>query len=322
MVGSKVLNEIVLMRPICIICIIIGHAFAAYSGAWVVPNIQFIDIYKYVNPFFISFQLAAFVYISGYLFESHCIKIRQSSITDYVKKKAKRLLLPCYILSCVYILLFERNNWNMISFLNGSGHLWFLPMLFWCYLWLFLYRKYIRGISKCNIFDAIWLVLLSLFLYKLKIPFGISSSFYYFPFMYMGCLVYNYKEYFSQSSLKRLLLVVAFTYSLLVYYVLIKDSSVFMLFIMKYFICIFGTLTLWLICFLLKNNIGHIWINLNKRSYGMYLLHQFVLIILYYYCSAFALPILLPFIYLLITLFLSYSMISLLLNTKLGKYIS
>ena len=84
MVDSKVLNEIVLIRPICILCIIIGHAFAVYSGAWIAPDIRHIDIYKYVNPLFISFQLAAFVYISGYLFEFHYVKIKQSSIVENV----------------------------------------------------------------------------------------------------------------------------------------------------------------------------------------------------------------------------------------------
>ncbi|WP_459186839.1 hypothetical protein ACGE0T_11805 [Parabacteroides sp. APC149_11_2_Y6] len=65
------LNEVYIIRPILILCIVIGHSFAIYSGAW--ENVEALTenvplVYKWLNPFFISFTLQAFVVISGYLF--------------------------------------------------------------------------------------------------------------------------------------------------------------------------------------------------------------------------------------------------------------
>ena len=86
MVDSKqMLPEIILMRPICILSIIIGHAFAIYSGAWGGSSIPYVKEYQYVNPIFISFQLCAFVFISGYLFE-HNIKQRAFFYQFYKKE--------------------------------------------------------------------------------------------------------------------------------------------------------------------------------------------------------------------------------------------
>lgn len=325
MADSKLLlGEIILMRPICIVCIIIGHVFAAYSGAWMVPNIMQIEYYKYFNPFFISFQLTAFVYISGYLFEYNYIKVQRVNITGYMRKKVKRLLLPCYILSCIYIFFFENNSWSITGFLNGSGHLWFLPMLFWCYLWLILLRKFIgQYIEKKGVTLFVGLLPLSLFLYKLEIPIGISLSFYYLPFMYMGCLFCRNKDVFTKKKLKSLFTIMFVIYILLLLFSFVAHTSSVVLFTVKYLIGISGTLALWSVCFLLKNNIRYFWHDLNKRSFAMYLFHQFIIIYLFYFSKLTSIfsSSLLPFLCLIITFLFLYVLTYLLSFTKVGKSI-
>lgn len=67
---KKTLLEVAIMRPILILCIVIGHSFAIYNGAWPSPfDVNIHSIYRYINPLFISFQLAGFVFISGYVDE-------------------------------------------------------------------------------------------------------------------------------------------------------------------------------------------------------------------------------------------------------------
>ena len=59
-----------LFRPLCIMSIVIAHVFAVYLGAWEKLTLLInIPIYQYMNFLFVSFQLPAFVFISGYLFE-------------------------------------------------------------------------------------------------------------------------------------------------------------------------------------------------------------------------------------------------------------
>lgn len=95
---EKLLSEIVLMRPICILSILIGHVFAVYSGAWDMPkDLINIPFYKYFNFIFIAGQLPAFVFISGYLFEYKHDVIYGKSFLSFFNNKIRRILFPCFV---------------------------------------------------------------------------------------------------------------------------------------------------------------------------------------------------------------------------------
>ena len=84
----NLLGEVVIIRPVLILSIVIGHAFAIYSGAWIAPEyIEHVKWYESINPIFINFQLAAFVFISGYLFEFKKNKVNEPG---FVMHKFKR----------------------------------------------------------------------------------------------------------------------------------------------------------------------------------------------------------------------------------------
>ena len=52
MKNSK-LNEILLLRPLLILCVIMGHCFAIYNGSWKnTYGVEEIEFYKYFNPIF------------------------------------------------------------------------------------------------------------------------------------------------------------------------------------------------------------------------------------------------------------------------------
>lgn len=136
--------EVAMMRPMLILCIVIGHSFAIFSGAWPSPfedTIHEPSIYSSVNPLFISFQLAGFVFISGYV-NSYisCSRSVKPNIAEILLKKTKRLLVPAWIFGAIYYMLFlyESDTFTIKSCLLeiflGAGHLWFLPMLFGCIL--------------------------------------------------------------------------------------------------------------------------------------------------------------------------------------------
>lgn len=137
------LDEVTLMRCILAILIVFMHAFTCYNHSWRAPE-GFIDIpaYKWLTRISFAFTLEAFVFISGYLFAFQRITLdSKTSFVPLVANKLKRLMLPSIIFSAAYFSIFYQYKGlgSMVySIINGCGHMWFLPMLFWCFLgsWL------------------------------------------------------------------------------------------------------------------------------------------------------------------------------------------
>ena len=140
---SKQLNEIIFLRPLLIVGVIIGHCFAIYSGAWKNTfGIEPVWFYQFLNPFFI--HLGAFVMVSGYLFAYKKDKYLASSTWNFIFMKFKRIYFPCFIFSILYIVILQPEllvdvKTVIVNLLKGTGHLWFLPMIFanFCLLKIF-----------------------------------------------------------------------------------------------------------------------------------------------------------------------------------------
>jgi fucose 4-O-acetylase-like acetyltransferase len=136
---KSLLQDVVLLRVIVIFLLVIYHAFIIYSHGWKEPVVfQENSVYWWMAKFSYSFMLETFVFISGYLLAYQAINGKlQEVFWHFTKKKASRLVLPCLIFSIIYFLMFRDYSLSVVykDIYNGSvGHLWFLPMLFWCYL--------------------------------------------------------------------------------------------------------------------------------------------------------------------------------------------
>lgn len=89
----------------------------------------------------VSFQ--TFLFMSGYLYACQLMADKWT-LKRLMSGKIKRLLLPSIVFSFLYCLCFDY-PWNIgwiKSIIFGAGHLWFLPMLFGCFvLGFFLFRQ-------------------------------------------------------------------------------------------------------------------------------------------------------------------------------------
>lgn len=133
------LNEVALMRCILALLIVFMHSFTCYNGSWSEPE-GYVDIplYKWLARISFSFTLESFVLLSGYLFAFQRIILnREDGFFVLVKKKIKRLIIPSVVFSLLYFALFEEYI-GLFDFIyrivGGCGHMWFLPMLFWCFV--------------------------------------------------------------------------------------------------------------------------------------------------------------------------------------------
>ena len=102
------------------------------------------------------------------------------------------MILPSIIFSIIYFLLFYeyKGLGNAVySIINGCGHMWYLPMLFWCFVfgWLLEQIKIKDG------WKMAFLVALNL-LNVISLPLRISTAFTYLVYFYGGYLVYKHSE--------------------------------------------------------------------------------------------------------------------------------
>ena len=121
--SKPMLMDVVLMRLCLIFLLVVFHAFCIYTGGWDKPydSFPYIPLYDWFGMLTHGFRLQSMVFISGILFgftltrhpERLCFK-------SCVVRKAKRVLLPCYIFGIIYWLMFYYQPNVDISTIGGG----------------------------------------------------------------------------------------------------------------------------------------------------------------------------------------------------------
>ena len=348
----KKLNDVYIVRFVAIVLIVIVHALAIYSRAWQMPEgVANVPLYSFLSKFFVRFSLPAFVMIGGYVFGYQMIaQKREYTLLQMVKIKAKRLYIPSLLFSFLYLILFTPFDLlfsfdNFISVLSGRGHLWFLPMLFWCYIFhLLMYNKILKKYEETAPLRVnISLVALSLMIsfIPISIPFGLSHFFDYYFFFVFGYLLFCYKDNILPFLMRRLSVCLSVCLYILLFiisgeinaYIIEIDHFTFLgkclkimfLRIDKILLGVTGILMLWTLANLYLQNTGNIIsekvIKLLALSYGIYVYHQFVLKFIYYYTDIPQLInyYILPWVAFVLTLLISFFLTKLTLMTRIGR---
>ena len=132
-------------------------------------------------------MLETFVFVSGYVL-GYQVRTRGEIKLEakyLLLGKFKRLIIPSIVFGLIYIVLLQDISQPILKtvydVVNGVGHMWFLPMLFWCFVGIWL-------IEKVK-FNKIWLFPILLILSILPFPFlplHMNISIYYMFFFYVG----------------------------------------------------------------------------------------------------------------------------------------
>ena len=199
--GKKFLMDVVLMRLALIVLLVIYHAFAIHTGGWLPPYTTFepIPAYDWVGFFTHIFRLEAMTFISGMLMGYKYLRKPDAVKTfSFITKKIKRILLPCLIFGIAYYALFGDLSASPLSILydliNGCGHLWFLPMIFWCFLLTYLIVNKLPSpkYKYVLIISLLWLI----FNPTAMLPFGLGALGRYYFYFYLGfCLKQGVVEF-------------------------------------------------------------------------------------------------------------------------------
>lgn len=341
-----ILYDVVVIRLILIVLLVLYHSFAIYNGAWSMPEgIHEVHSYWWLASFACSFMLEAFVFISGYVW-GYQVRTKFDGIIDFnrtVVKKAKRLLIPSVIFSFIYLICFNWNNsmtWGQIYYLlNGAGHMWFLPMLFWCFVALFVVEK-LNIPSKFVIILALLATICSI----VPLPLRLSSAAYYFIFFYCGYCIQRNDIKITALLTRRNIAISALLY--LVFFISSKlffnsDSIVAFteesimhkaIFLMSHRIAVLvysglGLAFIYiLINYLLKKNminVTHGMIKFSAYCFGVYIFQQFILKYIVYnvtlinFFGSYWLPWVAFILALLLSVMLSWGS----LKTQVGKFL-
>ena len=191
------LDEVSFLRPILIVLVVLYHSMAIHVGSWEMPEgLSTIPAYKAIGRLSYSFMLEAFVFISGYVWAyQRESRGKLENFWKLLSKKIQRLILPAFLFGLIYIILFERDNLTIMNIVEGPGHLWFLPMLFECFLvgWCILSLK----ISPFVVIPVLFVIAV---FRPMDIPFRVSYTMYYLPFFMSGYYIYRKFDWLKKKS--------------------------------------------------------------------------------------------------------------------------
>ena len=338
---NKILSDIAYMRPVLILILVFYHAFAISNGGWDTPaGFKTNMAYEWMANYAYSYMLEAFTFMSGFVFAFQCYGLKKNkTFWELTKKKFQRLIVPSIIFGILYIVLFyDLTNIDKIVYdicLGGVGHLWYLPMLFWCFLISWLLNRYTKRLTVRLIF----IVVMALFSF-VPLPFRMTSSMFFFLFFYLGQICYHFSDKLMKIVTARRLVLGWFFY-LFFFYVMymiqenLTDKYVLIIELYKRipvlaFINLVhitystvGTLLFYLTAnhYSLSHNVSDCVIKVGGYCFGIYIFQQFILKGLYFHT---ALPklipsLVLPWIGFMVALVISYLLTSLLMRYKLGK---
>ena len=330
-------DEVTLMRTILAVLIVFMHSFTCYQGSWTKPE-GYIDIptYKWIARTAFAFTLEAFVFISGYLFAFQKITLNKSG--GVIINKLKRLILPSIIFSIPYFLIFYdyKGIGNFLySIVNGCGHMWYLPMLFCCFVGVVILQK----IKIDDSWKLLFLALINLF-WPLSLPFQLGVATNYIFYFYLGYVVYKHSERIKESITSKTL-VISWIIFILVFILLrpLKETIIigdqdFRLYRLltdsvrstcQLIYATIGTITFYItmVYYTRNKQLGKYTITLASCCFGIYLIHQFLLKALYYNTDFASIvgPYWLPWLGFIIVLLVSFLLAILLLKTKVGKFL-
>lgn len=131
---TQYLHDISILRVAAMLMVVFYHCLCPYSiWKWTAYSIGFqVPLWETIDNMLLQLHLPIFFLISGYLYG--CKRILGGGYFDtglFVLGKTKRVLLP-YLLVGVFLCLLQDRD--MAQMLYGVSHLWFLVVIFECYM--------------------------------------------------------------------------------------------------------------------------------------------------------------------------------------------
>lgn len=326
------LDYISLIRLLCIIIVAFFHCYGMMFCDSFFPSTVLIykDLYWTINQcIFINIAMPMFVFISGYLFKYLLSIGKYTTWGNLFKKKGIRIILPYFVFGVFFMIVTNDLDW--ITLFKGLyWHLWFLPMLFWCFM---LGYSINRIISNKSIFSKCLLLLLlyigTWFPKFLPNIFGLHYMSQWFFWFYGGMFLYEYKDVIYKKIMQYKMYIFFILFYIVVWLIHpIEYGDNYWLNTISIFLLLVS------ICYILNRanvydnkgikNLVHF----SKYSFGIYIFHNWIAVLLIsstakrlfnLECLAINHVYLFPFCFAIITICISWLCSWLIMKTKIGK---
>lgn len=343
--GKKLLYEVSYIRPIVIFLLVVSHSFTEiHKGAGTETQpFELAEAYLWLVRLIKGFRIETIALVAGYVFAYQSLVLgRKYPFWPFMVKKFKRLIVPMLIFGVVYYFCFlsRQSDFHFASFvvtlLSGCGHLWFLPMLFWCFIAIWV-------IDRFKLSSWITLVVLALIsvVPNSGLPLGFNRLPHFLFYVFAGYFLWEHREVPTRWSKSTRIIAMSW----IVYIALVVLKSTFVLSYAKSMPLLYkgliqsfnnsmllfssccGILALYITVIHFTNREGFIpprWvINASSDCYGVYVYHQFILVWLYFYTPLVGTcpPLLVPIIGLILALSTSLLLTRLSLKTRLGRFL-
>lgn len=341
--NKKLIGEICYIRMLLILLLVVYHSFCPYVGCLSWPELPGGTPigYRWVAILSFCFFLPAFVFISGYIVGNKASKQGASSLSfnSMVVKKFQRLMVPSMLLSLIYCAMLqperiESEHAVMHTLISGGGHFWFLPMLFACFVGVYVLEK-----LRCSV----WLMLTgSLMIYfsqqllwKFELPALVGNWAMYFVWFCLGRVV-GERRWLDRLSadwkLGLTLVVLSLVLTALGQIALeqlflshpVINYSIYIA--IKLIYCVIGIMGCWMVAkWLMRDgrDLPTRIVDLSGLCFGVYIIQQFIIKGLYYHTDfALLMPAwAVPWVMASITLIASIALARIGLRTRVGRYV-
>ena len=202
----KKLYDVVVLRSLAIIMVVAFHAYGMmYWGHFPDMTDEYKEIYYNINQYVVNFRMPLFIFISGYLFSflEH-EKNKYPTFLALFQNKFKRLIIPYLIFATIYMIT-TGMGFDLKVLISGScGHLWFITMLFWCFMCARLFRL---APWSGNLYYQIAVLILGFVALFLDVPkfsfMGVQGLPKWFFWFYLGYLVSPHRNQLFDFLSKR-----------------------------------------------------------------------------------------------------------------------
>lgn len=188
--------DLAILRLLAIVIVVFFHAYGMTYAKDHLPedvSAMYRDRYELFNStYLINIAMPLFTAISGFIFGRQLINNKYGSFWALVLNKFKRLMIPYLVFSVFF--MFATNNVSFDPFIKfGYWHLWYLPMLFWCFIICYLLKK-ILFLRRCGLWLLILTLVLPLIIKKMPIMIGIQGIPKFLCWFILGVVISMYEK--------------------------------------------------------------------------------------------------------------------------------
>lgn len=131
------------LRTLCVLIVVVYHCYAFLTHGYFPAMRETYMQFGNINSIPVSIAMPLFTFISGYLYAYLRGIGKYSKDKPFIKNKVKRLLLPFIFFVTLFCITTEFQQTDFLSLIRHIGrcivfgtynHLWYLTVLFWCFI--------------------------------------------------------------------------------------------------------------------------------------------------------------------------------------------